>query len=230
MNLFETNYLIYPETIKMTMKPGYETDWKQESNEEQAPAGPTMEFVDLGLSVKWAKCNLGAETETDYGDYYAWGEVETKSTYSWDTYTRHTNGTYSSTNKKVFIKYCPTNKESTYWAGTGLADNKLTLDAVDDAANASLGGNWRMPTREEFFELCDTTKVTSEWVTKNGINGREFTSLINGNTLFIPAAGCYTGSELYNAGESCSAWSSSLYLDNPKYAYNLYFNNDNVNP
>lgn len=167
-------------------------------------------MVDLGLSVKWAKCNLGTETETDYGDYYAWGEVETKNDYSWTTYTRHTNGTYSSSNKKVFIKYIPTSKESTYWGGTGSADNKLVLDVVDDIVNVQLGGNYRMPTEAEFNELLDTTKVTNTWTTKNGVNGREFTSLINENTLFIPVAGYYDGSSLKYAGSNGYYWSSSL--------------------
>ena len=194
------------------------------------PAGPTIEMVDLGLSVKWAKCNLGAETETDYGDYYAWGEVETKSNYSWATY-KHTNGIYSKSNKKVFIKYCPTSKESTYWAGTGSADNKLTLDLGadgDDIVNVQLGGNYRIPTEAEFNELLDTTKVTNTWTTKNGVNGREFTSLINGNTLFIPAAGYYDGSSLYLAGSGGSYWSSSLRLEDPVSANFLYFSSGDI--
>jgi len=196
---------------------------------EGLPLGPTIEMVDLGLSVKWAKCNLGAETETDYGDYYAWGEVETKSNYSWAAYTRHTNGTYSNKNKKVFIKYIPTDQESTYWAGTGSADNKLTLDLGDngdDIVNKLYKGNYRMPTKEEFNELLDTTKVTSTWTTKNGVNGREFTSLINGNTLFIPAAGYYNGSSVSRAGSYGRYWSSSLNLDSPYSAWSLYFDSD----
>lgn len=205
----------------------YQIDFKINGSQPQ----PEIEMVDLGLSVKWAKCNLGAKTETDYGDYYAWGEVETKSDYSWATYTRHTNGTYSNKNKKVFIKYCPTAKESTYWAGTGSADNKLVLDLGDDGddiVNKLYGENYRMPTEAEFNELLDTTKVTNTLTTKNGVNGREFTSLINGNTLFIPTAGCYAGSSLYYAGSFGFYWSSSLYLGRPSGAWRLGFDSDNI--
>ena len=199
---------------------------------EPAPVGPIIEVVDLGLSVKWAKCNLGAETETDYGDYYAWGEVETKSDYSWTTYTRHTNGTYSSSNKKVFIKYCPTSQESTYWAGTGSADNKLVLDLGadgDDIVNKLYGGNYRMPTEREFNELKNNT--TSTWYSNyhdSGIAGREFVSNINGNTIFIPAAGYYYGSSLKTAGSGSRCWSSSLYQSYSDSGRYLYFSSSDI--
>lgn len=165
----------------------------------------SMEFVDLGLSVKWAKCNLGAKTETDYGDYYAWGETESKSDYSWTTYI-HSKGTNS-----TLTKYC-NNSSKGY---NGYTDNLTTLESIDDAANKILGGNWRMPTEAELNELRDTTKVTSTWVTKNGVNGREFTSLINGNTLFLPASGWYNGSTLEGVGSGSCYWTSSLYESNP---------------
>ena len=177
---------------------------------EGLPARPTIEMVDLGLSVKWAKCNLGAETETDYGDYYAWGEVKTKNDYAWETYTRHTNGTYSNSNKKVFIKYCYANQADIYWASEEPVDNLTALESVDDVAIKILGGNWKMPNKEDFNELLDTTKVTNAWVTKNGVNGREFTSLINGNTLFLPAAGYYDGSSVQTINTSGNYWSSNL--------------------
>ena len=87
-------------------------------------AGPEM--IDLGLSVKWCAVNLGAHNITDFGNYYAWGETATKSDYSWATY-KYANGAYSVSNKKVFTKYCPSNKTK-YWNGTGSPDNKLVLD------------------------------------------------------------------------------------------------------
>ena len=225
---------------------------------EGQAAGPQMEFVDLGLSVKWAKYLYGVNpnqltTASDwYGKYLMWGELEEKAgwdgqgtlvPYDWANYTRHTNGTYSSSNKKVFIKYVPTNK-SEYWNGTGVPDNLTTLESVDDVASVNYGGNWRMPTRAECEELLDTTKVTNVWINNydpnklvhnpeddggiSGLNGRLFTSISNGNTLFIPAAGYRFGSNIYNVGSYCYLWSSSLYLGNPGRAYYLYFNSVNI--
>ena len=86
------------------------------------PPDVELEMVDLGLSVKWAKNNIGAtcgdKVESWYGGFYAWGETETKSDYSWGTY-KHANGAYNK-----LTKYCPTNM--TYlWNGTGSPDNKL---------------------------------------------------------------------------------------------------------
>ena len=89
---------------------------------------PEEIFVDLGLSVKWCAVNLGAHNITDFGNYYAWGETETKEDYSWATY-KHANGVYNK-----LTKYCPLDKTG-YWDGTGSPDNKLILDAVDDVVN-----------------------------------------------------------------------------------------------
>jgi len=157
-------------------------------------------FVDLGLSVKWAKWNLGATSETDYGNYYAWGETNTKQNYSWETYT-YCKGTDS-----TLTKYC-NNSAKGY---NGYSDNLTILEPIDDVANKTLGGNWRIPTKDEFAELTDTSKITTEIVMKNNIKGVEFTSLINNNKLFIPAAGSMSGSTLYSANEEFSIWTSTL--------------------
>ena len=225
---------------------------------EGQAAAPQIEFVDLGLSVKWAKYLYGVNPNqltnaSDwYGKYLMWGELEEKAgwdgqgtlvPYDWANYTRHTNGTYSSSNKKVFIKYVPINK-SEYWNGTGVPDNLTTLESVDDVASVNYGGNWRMPTQAECEELLDTTKVTNVWINNydpnklvhnpeddggiSGLNGRLFTSISNGNTLFIPAAGYRFGSDIRNVGSNCCLWSSSLGLGYPSRAYNLYFKSGNI--
>ena len=181
-------------------------------------------MVDLGLSVKWASANLGAAcgntAESWYGGFYAWGETETKENYSWETY-KYANGVYSSSNKKVFTKYIPTNKPE-YWNGTGSPDNKLILDAVDDVVNVELGGNYRMPTKAEIAELIS---LPNQWVTNyngvSGLNGRVFTGT-NGNTLFIPAAGSFNESGHDGASSYCHLWSSSLNSDGPSGAWFLY--------
>ena len=102
----------------------------------------------------------------------------------------------------------------------GTLDNLTTLQAVDDAATAALGSGARMPTEEEWQELINNTTV--EWTTLNGVNGRKFIAA-NGNTLFLPAAGFRSGSELGRAGSDGFYWSSSLVTLVPDYACYFYF-------
>ena len=185
--------------------------------------GPEM--VDLGLSVKWANANLGATcgntAESWYGGHYAWGETETKSDYSWSTYK------YGSDYNKL-TKYCPSNKPE-YWDGIGSPDGKTILDAVDDIATLEFGTNYRIPTKAELEELKALPK---QWVTNyngvSGLNGRVFTSKVNGNTLFFPAAGYRENSNLRFVGSSCDLWSSSLDSTSPNSAFEFSFNSDYV--
>lgn len=153
--------------------------------------------VDLGLSVKWANCNLGAKSPEQYGDYYAWGEIKTKSKYDWTTY-KWCEGTF-----KTLTKYCFHNVRH-----FGIVDNKIVLDPEDDVAYIKLGKGWRMPTKEEFDELI--INCTREFSMINGINGFKFTSKINGNSIFLPAAGNYYCEYLWNAGDQGSYLSSTL--------------------
>ena len=171
------------------------------------------DFVDLGLpsGTKWATCNIGATNPEDYGDYFAWGETTPKDTYSWATYSL-CNG-YEST----LTKYC---NNSSYGNG-GFTDDLTTLEASDDAATANWGSAWRMPTKEEFEELIDNCTVT--WITQNGVNGTLFTGP-NDNSIFLPAAGRRSDSELYSAGSYGLYWSSSLYTGSTYHAWRLYFN------
>ena len=167
-------------------------------------------YVDLGLSVKWATCNVGATTPEEYGDYFAWGETTPKTTYNWSTY-KYYNGTEDS-----MTKYC-TNSEY------GTVDNKTTLELTDDAAHVNWGGSWRMPTLAEQEELIDTNNCTWEWIARNGVNGYKVTSKKNGNFIFLPAPGWRYDDNHYNAGSDGSYWSSSLgmYLINA--ASHLHF-------
>ena len=173
------------------------------------------EYVDLGLpsGLLWATCNVGATNPEDYGDYFAWGETEPKDTYNWSTY-QYCNGSSS-----TLTKYC----NSSSYGYNGFVDNINTLFPEDDAATANWGGNWRMPTQEEWQELLDNTTVT--WTTQNGVNGRLFTAT-NGNSLFLPAAGYRYDSSLYDAGSYGNYWSSSLYTDYPIGTWYLYFSSD----
>ena len=170
------------------------------------------EYVDLGLSVKWATCNVGASKPEEYGDYFAWGETQPKSNYDWSTY-KYYNGSYN-----TLTKY---NNSSSY----GTVDNKTTLDLSDDAARANWGGSWRMPTKAEQDELRNNCTWTG--IIQNGVNGYKVTSKSNGNSIFLPAAGYRDGSSLNDAGGSGDYWSSSLGTG-PYRAYYLFFNSSDV--
>ncbi len=160
--------------------------------------------VDLGLSVKWANMNVGATTPEDYGNYYAWGEISTKETYSWDTYFDTNDG------GSTFTKY-----------NNG---GKNVLDPEDDAAHVNWGGSWRMPTKTEWQELLDNCTWT--WTTQNGKNGYKVTSNKAGYTdkfIFLPAAGARNDSDLYFVGSDGYYWSSSLNENYSNCAWNLVF-------
>ena len=151
-------------------------------------------------------CNVGATAPEEYGGYYAWGETEEKSDYSWSTY-KYCNGTSTS-----ITKYCT---QSSY----GTVDNKTTLEPGDDVAHVKWGGSWRMPTEAEQQELCDNCTWT--WTTLNGVNGYRVTGP-NGNSIFLPAAGYRYGTEVYSRGSAGYYCSSSL-LSYPIEAYYLCF-------
>ena len=191
---------------------------EQKSFTTQSGGGGGHEYVDLGLpsGLKWATCNVGADSPEDYGDYFAWGETTTKSTYDWSTY-KWCNGS-----ALTLTKYCT---DSNY----GTVDNKTVLDPEDDAAHANWGGGWRMPTKEEWQELYDNTTCT--WTTENGVYGRKFTSKTDGSKyIFLPAAGYRDGTDVDVAGSYGYYWSSSLYSSPPYNACSMYFYSGNVYP
>ena len=128
------------------------------------------DYVDLGLSVKWATCNVGASSPEDYGDYYAWGETETQSRY----------GTY---NCEAWDREMPPIE------GTSR-----------DVAHVKWGGSWRMPTVYELEELWNPDNCKWVWTIHNGVRGYRVTSRKNGNSIFLPAAGRHYEEELYSIG------------------------------
>ena len=174
------------------------------------------EYVDLGLpsGLKWATCNVGATKPDDYGDYFAWGEVEPKTTYTWSTYK------YGKAVDQL-TKYCNDSK----YGKDGFTDNKIVLDPEDDAATANWGGTWRMPTKTEQDELRNNCTWT--WTTQNGVTGYKVVGP-NGNSIFLPAAGYRNGTSLSGAGSSGYYWSSSLRTSNPDYAYYVRFYSSDV--
>ena len=193
------------------------------------------EFVDLGLSVKWAKWNLGATKETDYGDYFAWGETSGyksgKTDFSWGTYKWMKEG---QSDWKYITKYTfADNQTSGIWydGNTFVGDNGdgeehkdlASYDYVDDAARAALGGKSRMPTDEEWTELRE--ECTWDWRTAEDgyANNGYLVTGPNGKTIFLPAAGDRVGTGLYYDGSDGYYWSSSLGGSNSDYARRVYF-------
>lgn len=178
------------------------------------------EYVDLGLSVKWATFNVGALEPEDYGSYYAWGEVNTKSNYVWTNYKYRNNG--DSYDNVKFNKY---NTDSSY----GAVDNKTTLDPEDDVAHVIWGGTWRMPTSDEQDELrnnCTWTWYESGNTEFNGVAGYKVTRDEEGYTgrfIFFPAAGGRNNTSLYNVGSYGIYWSSTLCSYDMCGAWNLGF-------
>ena len=162
------------------------------------------EYVDLGLSVKWAICNVGANKPEDYGNYYAWGETSTRSD-------------YTGSNCQTF------GLSISQLQSQGYIDSEGNLTSQYDAARANWGGSWRMPTDAEMQELMD--KCTWTWTTQNGVNGCKVTGP-NGNSIFLPAAGFRLGSSLRDAGSYGGYWGSTPDEGGSSSAYSLYFGSD----
>lgn len=165
--------------------------------------------VDLGLSVCWASCNVGANSPEEYGDYYAWGDTEEMTYYGWTSYKWGDNYT-------TLTKYC-TDSSFSY---DGAVDNKTILEPEDDVAHVKWGDSWRMPTSEEVQELI--SHCNWERTTLNNVNGWRVMGG-NGNEIFIPAAGYYHYGEIYDSGLFGYYWSASLYWSYNPDAFHLYF-------
>ena len=174
--------------------------------------GGDHEYVDLGLpsGTLWATCNVGANSPEEYGDYFAWGEIQPKNEYYPINYQYFNNGDPHS-----ITKYCTDSNHGF----NGFIDNLTVLLPEDDAATANWGSGWRMPTKEEWQELFQNTSHI--WTTRNGVSGKLFTAT-NGNCLFLPAAGLHDGDVLHNEGSIGSYWSSSLDPEKPYWAIDYY--------
>lgn len=155
------------------------------------------EWIDLGLSVKWATCNVGANKPEDYGGYYAWGEASTKSYYNYDNYFDSSYNIYKN--------------------GT---QTQISPTSGHDTARENWGGTWRMPTKAEYDELCKKCKWM--WISKNRHKGYRVTGP-NGNCIFLPAADHRVGTDFSGEGTSGLYWSSTLGSTSSNYAYYLSF-------
>ena len=152
-----------------------------DENGESLTSGEQLdghECVDMGLSVKWAMCNVGAITPMDDGGFYAWGETAMKNEY---------------------------NEADSKTYGKDMED--IAGDSAYDVARAKWGGSWRLPTDEEMLDLVKNCTWT--WTTVNGVNGQKATSLINGNSIFFPAAGAAEEDYSIGGGAEGVYWSST---------------------
>ena len=167
--------------------------WSDYANRIQAiPDSPSA--IDLGLSVMWASFNIGATKPEEYGDYYAWGELEPRTTFSYD-YKWLQSGSWGSTEIQ-FSKY---------------NDYPSTLKKEDDIANYKWGDPWRMPTFQEQTEL--RTQCDWSYTEVNGITGWKIQSRANNNSIFLPDAGNDNGL-IINGSARGQYWSSTLYYSN----------------
>ena len=187
---------------------------------------PTHDYVEIG-GLKWATMNIGANSITDTGLYFQWGDTqgytasqvgngEGQKYFSWSDY-KYGDGS-SSPGESGMTKYNST-------------DGKTVLEASDDAAQVNWGGSWRMPTTAEFQALGDA--VNTAWTADyqgSGVAGMICTDKTDSSkTLFFPACGVCTYGSVSNVGSHGYYWSSSLFSNNVQLAYNLHFNDGSVN-
>ena len=141
------------------------------------PDGNHPHMIDLGLpsGTKWACCNVGANSPSERGDHFAWGETTPKSYFRLNNYKWYANG-----DDHNILKYCC---NSDY----GTVDNRPELKLEDDAAYVNWGLEWETPSLNQIFELVDN--CTTEWATVNGTGGYIFKSNSNDNAIFFPLPG-----------------------------------------
>ena len=176
------------------------------------------EYVDLGLpsGTKWAKCNIGAANEIDYGDYYAFAETSQK---GWE----YTKGNYK-------VDKTIRTADSSYIDKDGFTHTFIGKDIFNiagtlyDVATVKWGKGWRMPTKEQFDELKNNCKW--EWVSKNGYSYGYKVTGTNGNYIFLPAASYRDGHEGAIPVYVGHYWFSSIDTDNTNFAWYFYFDSD----
>ena len=186
------------------------------SGQTPSPTPDPHEYVDLGLSVKWATCNIGAETPEEAGLYFAWGETS--------GYTAEQVG--NEEGKRPF-----TWEDYQYGSGSSIVTDELVsavtyseysqLKPEYDAATANWGEEWRMPTKEEIEELME---LPHTWDSSR--SGYSFTDGNNNELLFVFAGGCASDGNVNDLGEGGNYWSGSLGGDDGIYAWELTFNSD----
>ena len=185
---------------------------KKEDEDKQHDNAPShVEAADLGLSVKWANCNIGASTPEAAGAYYAWGETEEKEAYTPFTY-------------KYYLG--DLNEDGNYYNSEEYKNigNDISGTAYD-VVRAKWGGSWRMPTQEELEELC--LKCSWESTEINGVKGNIVTGP-NGNSIFLPCTDIPTGIGTANEADIIGAYWSATLSNFPSSAYSILFTYNDI--
>ena len=164
---------------------------------EETEIEDNYSYVDLDLPSGnlWAECNIGASKPEEFGDYYAWGEIETKEVY----------------NIQTSLNY-----------GKKISD--FQGDPTYDVAAYRWGGDWRMPNSNDLYELANPDNCIWQWTTQNGVVGYLVTSKHNGKTLFFPAAGCRIETDVLYAGSDGYYYGSAPQGAGTENAYMIWFN------
>ena len=199
-----TTLVASAQTMRIHFKNGTKVEFNSDKVDfvdfAEKPADPTLtagDYVDLGLpsGTLWATCNLGASKPSEYGNYYAWGETSPKTSYTISNYAYYNSSTASYEN-----------------IGSDIGGTFF------DAATVNLGKDWRMPSRAEMNELI--SKCNWTWTQIEGINGY-LIKAANGNSIFLPAAGCYDGGSNSREGYQGEYLTSNGY-DNGEHCYYLW--------
>lgn len=202
VNSSSTSFSLY-----LKKMPAPPTDNKQKDDKPSISCPntnhPHVIDLDLPSGTKWACCNVGATSPEKIGNDYAWGVTIIENDNSWKTYKWGRS-------KTKLTKYNTKKKN-------GIVDNKMTLDALDDAATVNWGAQWCMPTNAQLLELFINT--SSEWTTLKGVYGRKFTSKKNGRSIFLPAGDVRYGG---------TYWSKTLYESDPSCAWALKFDRGSI--
>lgn len=164
---------------------------------------PSTRPINLGLpsGLLWADTNVGARVDTDTGLFFSWGNTngqELGNGYSFSAAT---------------------------YADTPGSQLETDIDLSHDAARMSLGGNWRMPSPTDFQELINNT--TSRWTIKDGVPGYIFTSNVNGESIFFPAAGFVSGPNHSSYGTVVRVWTTGISTEGQAQCARM--NEDNIN-
>ncbi len=175
------------------------------------------QMVDLGLpsGTKWADRNIGATSLEDYGAYFAWGETKPKDYYDWSTYL----------DGNIWLSEDCGTDDDVMKDLTDIAGN-----ATYDAATVNWGAGYKMPTKEQWSELNNSSYTTWTWCNgrdiqynNTSVKGYKVTSKANSNSIFLPVAGYYSGMFIYMAGSDGYYWSSSLFKSRPYYVNTMRF-------
>lgn len=169
---------------------------------KQANSSDINMAIDLGLpsGTRWAPCNVGATMPHERGDFFAWGEIEKKEKYTWNTYSHCEKGNH---------RLCH-----------NIGFGSIMWGSKYDVAHMNWGGMWRMPTRAQFMELIDN--CTYDWAEIDHVRGYIFISKINGNSIFLPAAGMIKDTDNYDDFQGFY-WSCEYDPNNSSNAISLCF-------